>query len=331
MSSTYILGFGKYIPPKVLTNEELEKLINTSDEWIVTRTGIRSRHMVDPSMVTSDMACAAADQAIEHAGLQVDDITHIIVATCTPDTLIPNCACLVAQKIGLKTAMAFDINVACSGFIYALNIVNAFAVANPKAKILLIAAESLTRRVNWDDRSTCVLFGDGASAFVMGGAEHGHEKVYGSLLGSLCFADGTHAELLQLGCGNTKQHAVGDVLDESFFIQMEGREIYKTAVRSMVNVSKDLLSRHGMTVDDIDVFVPHQANLRIIEAVGQRLQVPVEKVFTNVEHMGNTSAASIPLAIIEANEKGILKSGNKILLATFAGGFTWGSALIEWH
>jgi len=326
MNSLQILGFGKYIPEAVITNADLEKRINTNDEWIITRTGIHSRHQIAPSQQTSDMGFEASKLALEHANIKPETITHVLVATCTPDMVIPNTACLIAAKLGIISAMAFDINVACTGFVYALDVARALAVTNPDAHILLVAAESLTRRINWQDRGTCVLFGDGAGAFIVSS----QGKSLATLTDILCCSDGTHASLLQLGCGNTKDFTIGDPIDESFFIQMEGRELFKAAVRSMTKISKELLEKNGLTIDDIDLFVPHQANLRIIEAVGQRLNIDPAKVFVNVGHMGNTSAASIPLALIEAYETGILHSDMRVLLTTFGGGFTWASALMEW-
>lgn len=330
MNNLQILGMAGYTPKTRITNADLAKYIDTNDEWIVTRTGIQSRHKLEPELQNSDMGYHAAKSALENANISPEAITHVLVATCSADASIPNTACLIATKLGMTKAMAFDINAACSGFIYALDVAQAMISANPDACMLVVASEVLTRRVNWSDRGTCVLFGDGAAALVVSANKNLQGQSIGSLEACLCRADGKQASLLRLGCGTTKECAVGDVIDESAFIQMEGREVFKVAVRSMTSISLEILEQNNLTINDIDLFIPHQANLRIIEAVGQRLKVDSGKVFVNVAQMGNTSAASIPLALVEAHETGALRPGMRVLLATFGGGFTWGSALLQW-
>jgi len=324
-----LAGFASYSPATRLTNFDLELRVDTSDAWIVERTGIRERRIMEDGVVASDLATEAAKEAIRQAGLAADDITHTVVATCTPDYLTPSSACIIAHHLGLRPGMAFDLNAGCTGFIYALQVAEGLLYTQPDARILLIAVEGLSRRLNWADRSTCVLFGDGAAACVMTATPLPSAVSAGKLVDVLCTADGHEYELITMGGGTRKSYAIGDSLGPDFFLAMQGGAVYKNAVRNMVAVAGTLLERNNLTADDIDLFVPHQANLRIIEAVGSRLHVDPARVFTNVEKHGNTSAASIPIALDEAFRAGRIKPGARVLLAAFGSGLTWGAAILE--
>ena len=316
-NSCHICGLGSYVPPKSLTNRDLEKLVDTSDEWIMSRTGIRQRHILDSGVNASDAALVAARAALTDAGVSAGELTHIFVATCSPDYFCPSTACLVAGRLGLSArseghgahVMCMDFNAACSGFLYGLELARSALALRPDAVVLLIGAEALSRRIDFSDRSTCVLFGDGAGAVVLRGAGTG---CLWRVRDSVCCADGSMHDLIVMGGGSA----------------MEGREVFRQAVRSMTAESLAMLERHGMQVSDIDLFIAHQANLRIIEAVGSRLGIAEDKVFINVQDYANTSAATLPLALDDARSQGRLKPGMKVLLATFGGGITWGAALL---
>ncbi|MDY7001405.1 MAG: beta-ketoacyl-ACP synthase III [Thermodesulfobacteriota bacterium] len=324
-----IRGMGFYGPKKILTNADLEKMVDTSDEWIITRTGIKERHMAAPGEATSDIALQACKKALADARVAPEELTHVILSTLTPDGYCPPAGCRLAQKLGIRgDVMAFDVNGACSGFLYGLQTARAMVALDPEAKVLLTAAEHLTSRVNWEDRATCVLFGDGAGAVVITGPENkGSEpEILDVILGS----DGKFADLLTVnGGGSGWPYKLGEQIGENFFIQMNGREVFKVAVRIMEAVSWKILDKHGLKPEDIDLFVAHQANLRIITHVGKKLGFPPEKVFVNVDRFGNTSAAAVAIALAEAKESGAIRPGNLVLLTTFGGGFTWGSALLQ--
>ena len=325
-----IQGFGAYVPARRLSNADLERLVDTSDEWIVTRTGIRNRHVLADDESGADAGTIAARRALEAAGLAPEDITHVITATCTPDFLCPNTACLISANLGIHGPMAFDLSSACSGFVYGLETARGLVLAHPDAKILLVSTEALTRRINWKDRGTSVVFGDGAGAAVVSACAEGKAPAGGALIEDVvCHADGGQWKLLTVGGGTKQRYEAGDPVDEAFYIHMEGREIYKNAVRTLTNVCHEIVERNGYTLDDIDVLVPHQANLRIIEAVGERLGMGEDRVFVNIQDYGNTSAASIPLALNDAWRAGVFKPGMLALLTTFGGGFTWGAALLR--
>lgn len=328
MTSPCLLrGFGAYTPERILTNADLESMVETTDEWITTRTGIRQRHVVAPGQAASDLAVEAARAALVDAGLEATDLTHILVATCTPDASCPNTACIVACKLGISGVMALDCNAACSGFLYGLSLAQGLVAAQPGARVLLIASEALSLRCNWKDRTTCVLFGDGAGAtIVTRDARNEGDAVLEDLIVT---SDGSLGNLLTIGGGTAHPYKIGDPITEEYFVSMQGRDVFKHAVRSMANVSKALLERNGLTMDDVDLVIPHQANLRIIEAVGDRLGVAAEKVFVDVQDFGNTSAASIPIALADARAKGRIAPGMRVLLTTFGGGFTWGAALLR--
>lgn len=333
----HMSGLGVSVPDEILTNQDLEKIMNTSDEWIVTRTGIKNRHIVKDSENISDYAFLAAVKAIDEAQISLSEITHVLVATCTPETLSPSVSCIVAEKLGLSaysglqlisshnpSLVCFDFNAACSGFVYGLELARAFLALNPHAVILLVTAECLSRRMNYQDRTTSVLFGDGAGACIIRAHGNALFRVLDVSLG----ADGDYKDLIRIGGGTDKKVQVGDTITEDFFLTMQGREVFKYAVRGMAQESLKLLQRNNLTVADIDLFIAHQANLRIIESVRERLELPAEKVFTNLEKYGNTSATSIMLAMAEAREQGLLKKGQKTLLTAFGAGLTWGSALL---
>ncbi len=332
-NSCHICGLGSYVPPKILTNRDLEKLVDTSDEWIMSRTGIRQRHILDSGVNASDAALVAARAALTDAGVSAGELTHIFVATCSPDYFCPSTACLVAGRLGLSArseghgahVMCMDFNAACSGFQYGLELARSALALRPDAVVLLIGAEALSRRIDFSDRSTCVLFGDGAGAVVLRGAGTG---CLWRVRDSVCCADGSMHDLIVMGGGSAMEVKKGDALPDDFFLAMQGREVFRQAVRSMTAESLAMLERHGMQVSDIDLFIAHQANLRIIEAVGSRLGIAEDKVFINVQDYANTSAATLPLALDDARSQGRLKPGMKVLLATFGGGITWGAALL---
>ncbi|EHJ47852.1 3-oxoacyl-(acyl-carrier-protein) synthase III [Solidesulfovibrio carbinoliphilus subsp. oakridgensis] len=324
----YIHGLGFYAPEKVLTNADLEKLVETSDEWITTRTGIKERHIAAPGEATSDMAAAAAKAALADAGLAADALTHIFLYTVTPDYYTPSASCLMQEKLGIRGRVVQDVNAACCGYIYGLEMARAVVALHPEAKVLVAAAEVLTSRTNWADRRTCVLFGDAAAAAVVTGQAPaaGGARIIDTRLAS----DGSLGHLLTIkGGGSGHPYKLGDVIDEDFFLQMNGPEVYKHAVRSMATVCEEVVAANGLSWDDIDLFIPHQANLRIMEAVAKKLTLPREKVMVTVDRYGNTSASTIGIALVEARAEGRIKPGSKVLLGAFGGGFTWGAAILQ--
>lgn len=329
----YITGIGHYAPERVLDNEELSLLVDTSDEWIRSRTGIASRHLIAEGQNCSDLAIEAARIALASSGTPPASITHVIVGTVSADAAFPATACLVQGKLGIPNAMSFDLSAACSGFLYGMQVARGLLAVEPEAAILLIGAEALTRRVNWQDRATCVLFGDGAGAAVLKAASSGSPagRLPAVVEGILCESGGEGGDLLYCDGGGTRQvYRQGDVVGSEYFLHMSGQEVYKHAVRSMSGVTTRLMQTLGYTVDDIDLVVPHQANLRIIKAVLDRLGVPENKAFLNLDKYGNTSAASIPMALSEAEAQGVLRPGLRVLLTTFGAGLTWASAIIRY-
>ena len=322
----HLLALSAYVPDAVLTNEDLAKVVDTNEEWIVTRTGIKQRHKLADDENTSDLGLKAARKALAEAEMEASELTHVIAATCTPDVLSPSVACIIAGQLGTGPVMAFDFGAACSGFIYGLSICRALLAQQPDAKILFVCTEALTRRVNWADRSTCVLFGDAATACIVTGSSG---NVMAGLEDVICQSDGTQRDLIVVGGGTSSRYAKGDPVDDDFFITMQGRETYKHAVRNMVHICEDVLVRNGLTANDVNLLVPHQANMRIIEAVGSRLDMTGDRVFVNVDKYGNTSSASIPLAITEARAAGRIKTGDRLLVTAFGAGLTWGAALLR--
>ncbi len=328
----YICGLGTFIPPRVMTNHDLEKLVETSDEWITTRTGIKERHILDEGVNPSDCGVEAARAALAEAGVSPEEVTHIFVATCTPDYLCPSTACVIAGKLGLSAqdgrrgdVMCLDFNAACTGFVYGLELARAIAGTHDDAVVLLVAAEGLSRRTNFSDRTTCVLFGDAAGAVVLRSC--GKNALW-RLSDVVCSSDGSLHELIQIGGGAACSMREGDPVGADWFISMQGMAVFKHAVRSMAEESLRILERNGMSLAELDLFIPHQANLRIIKAVGERLGLDEGHVFANVQHYGNTSAATLPVAMEDARRTGRLKPGMKVLLTSFGGGMTWGSALL---
>jgi 3-oxoacyl-[acyl-carrier-protein] synthase III len=327
MPSARIIGTGSYVPPRVLTNADLEKLVDTSDEWIVTRTGISERHIASDDEATSDLAYHAATAALESAGVDAGDLDMILVATATPDMFFPSTACVLQDRLGARRSAGLDISAACSGFIYGLAMANGLIRAGTARTVLLVGAETLTKVVNWQDRNTCVLFGDGAGAVVLR-ADEGERGILSVHL----YADGSKGTLLILPGGGSRHPMSQAVLDAGLAkIQMNsGNEVFKLAVRAMEDAALTALKQNGYDVGDVDFIITHQANMRIISALGQRLGLPDHKVVANLKRVGNTSAASIPLALDEAVRDGRVQAGHLVLLCAFGGGLTWASSLIRW-
>ncbi len=321
-----IRSVGSYVPEKVLTNEDLAKLVDTSDEWITSRTGIKERRIAAHGQFTSHLAANAAQNALRKGSVHPEEIDLIIVATITPDMLFPATACLVQQRIGAKNAAAFDLEAACSGFIYALEIGQQFIMSQTYNTVLVIGAEKLSTIIDWEDRNTCVLFGDGAGAAILQNVPDSH-----GLLTVAMGADGNKSELLCMPAGGSKIPATGDsVRNRLHFLRMDGRETFKNAVNAMCRAAKTVLTRCRLDISQIKRIIPHQANKRIIAAVRDRLNAAEEQVFVNLNRYGNTSAASVAIALDEAAESGCLQRGDLILIVVFGAGLTWGAAVIEW-
>ena len=324
--SVIIKGIGAYVPAHVVTNDELSKTIETSDEWIRTRSGIGERRFAAPDEATSDLAVKAARAALEDAGVCAAEIDLIIVATMSPDMPFPSTACIVQGKLGAGCLAAFDITAACSGFLYALDAGSRMMQSGHYRNALIIGAEKMTSILDWDDRATCVLFGDGAGAVVLSaGSEPGT-----GVIDSLLRADGGRHELLQMPAGGSALPAsAATVANHDHFLKMNGKEIFKVAVRDMGKVAMDLLEKCGVNPEEVACFIPHQANIRIIEAMVARMGVPMDKFLINIERYGNTSAASIPIALEEARRTGKVKSGDYVLMAAFGAGLTWAASLVR--
>ena len=324
--SCSISGVGSYVPERILTNAELEKIVDTTDEWITTRTGIKARRIAAADEYTSDLATKAAQRAMEKAGVTADQIDLIIVATITPDMPFPSTACLVQRKIGAKRAAAFDLEAACSGFIYALEIAQQFIMSRTYKTVLVIGAEKLSSITDWTDRNTCVLFGDGAGAAILQNRPNAH-----GLLTAVMGADGEKSDLLFMEGGGSRCPAtVESVNARMHYLRMEGKETFKNAVQAMQSAAEEALRRCELNISQIKCIIPHQANRRIIDAVGERLGAKPEQLFVNLEKYGNTSAASVAIALDEAVESGRVQRGDLILLVVFGAGLTWGAAVIEW-
>ena len=321
-----ITGWGCYVPPRVVTNAELERIVDTSDEWITSRTGIKERRFVGDGETTSSMSVRAGRAALEKARLRAQDVQLVIVGTASPDYLFPATACLVQTELGATKAGAFDVEAACTSFVSALAIARGMIVAGSVENALVIGAETLSRLLNWKDRTTCVLFGDGAGAAVI---EASNASV--GIESTVLHGDGSKGEMLMVQAGASKRPASADTIERGqHFITMSGGEVFKLAVKSMADAAEEAIAEAGLTLDDIDLLIPHQANVRIIDGVAKRLRFPPEKVFVNIQRYGNTSAASIPIAICEADSSGRLRKGDKVLLVAFGGGFTWGASVLEW-
>lgn len=328
MFKTQIKGIGSYLPEKRLTNKDLESMVDTTDEWILTRTGISERHVADKSQTTSDLAKVAAERAIKEAGIDPNEIEFIFFATTSPDQIMPNTACVLQQKLGIKDCGALDITAACSGFLYGLAIADQMIRTGAYKNILVVGAEVLSRFVDYEDRTTCILFGDGAGAAVVSRADKDSKS---EILGHKLSADGSLGDLLYLPAGGAKMPASIETVQEKLhFVKMNGREIFKSAVRTMAQCSKDVLEATNTDPKDIDWLVPHQANTRIIEAVAKQFNIDMEKVIVDIEHMGNTSAATIPCAMNTAIGLNKVKRGDLVMLTTFGGGLTSGSLLLRY-
>ncbi len=327
MFGAKIIGTGSYAPEKVLTNHDLEKMVDTSDEWIQTRTGMIERHIAEDDQATSDLATEAARQAMDDAGISPEDLDLIIVGTLSPDRPFPNTACFVQQKLCATNAACFSLEAACTGFLYGLECAASMIRAGTFKRALVIGAEKITMHVDWTDRNTCVLFGDGAGAAILEQTSAEDNRYLACTLG----ADGNYAELLTVPAGGSAKPTTPETLAQGEnFIKMEGREVFKLAVNAMVNAANKALDQAGVSSDAIRWLVPHQANTRIIQAVGKKLGMPNERVFINVEKYGNTSAATIPIALDEINRTGQVDKGDLILAVAFGGGLTWGATLIRW-
>ncbi|MEI6075976.1 MAG: beta-ketoacyl-ACP synthase III [Verrucomicrobiota bacterium] len=321
-----ITGVGSYVPEKILTNADLEKIVETSDEWITTRTGIKERRIAAADEFTSDLAAKAALRAMAMAGVTAEQIDLIVVASITPDMPFPNTACLVQQKIGARRVPAFDIEAACSGFIYALEVGQNFIMSRSCDTVLVIGAEKLSSITNWKDRNTCVLFGDGAGAAVLQHRPDAH-----GLLTTVLGADGNKAGLLSMpGGGSACPATAKTVADGLHFLRMDGKETFKNAVQAMCSAANEALQRCELEIRQIKCIIPHQANRRIVDAVGERLGATPEQVFVNLHKYGNTSAASVAIALDEAVHSGKIQRGDLILIVAFGAGLTWGAAVIEW-
>ncbi len=321
-----IIGTGSYVPERVLSNADLEKLVETSDEWITTRTGIKERRIAGDAEFTSDLATNAAKAALENSGISPTEIDLIIVATITPDKFMPSTACMVQTKIGATNAACFDISAACSGFLYAIEIAQQFITSHTYNTILVIGADKLSSIIDWKDRNTCVLFGDGAGAAILRHRAHGH-GVIATRMGS----NGALADLLQVPGGGSACPITSENADQRLnTIRMEGRETFKHAVTNMVESARQVLDDAGLDATDLACVIPHQANLRIISAVAERLDVPLDRIMVNLDRFGNTSAAAVAIALDEANRTGRMKVGDYVLLVVFGGGMTWASSVIQW-
>ena len=318
MINAKILGTGSYLPEKVVTNKDLEKQVDTSDQWIQERTGIKKRHIAEDNQTTCDLAEIAAKNAMDAAGLDADDIDMVIVATTTPDRVFPSTACLLQQRLGIKGGAAFDVQAVCTGFVYALGVAEKFIATGSAKNVLVVGAETLSRIVDWSDRGTCILFGDGAGAVVLGASdEPGIMSVH-------LHADGSYENLLTVPAG------ISEGYDNPAFIEMKGNEVFKMAVNTLGRIVDETLDANQLDKGDIDWLIPHQANIRIINATAKKLKMSMDHVVVTVDEHGNTSAASVPLALDTAVRDGRIKRGEILLLEAFGGGFTWGSVLVKY-
>lgn len=324
--SVGVLGSGKYAPERRLTNKELEQMVETNDEWIVSRTGIRERRIADPSQATSDLAYEASLRAMAAAGITADQLDLIIVATITPDMFFPSTACVLQERLGAKKAAAFDLSAACSGFIYGLASASGFIKMGMYRHVLVVGAETLSRITDYTDRNTCILFGDGAGAVVLGEVPAGR-GFQSFQLG----ADGGGGDLLRICAGGSRMPSTEQtVAERRHYLEMNGRDVFKFAVRVMGNAAEEALAKAGLAKEDIDLLIPHQANIRIIQASLERLNLSADKCLVNLDRYGNMSAASIPVALAEAAEEGRVKEGDRLVLVGFGGGLTWGASVLVW-
>lgn len=328
MPKAKITALGCYTPPNLLTNQDLEKLVDTNDQWIMERVGIKERHMASPDMATSDLAVEAAKCALAQRGIDAADLNTIIVCTVTPDMFFPSTACLVQNRLGAKGAWGFDLIAACSGFLYGLTTGAHLVAAGTHKKVLVIGADTMTRIIDYTDRSTCVLFGDGSGAMLIEPTEDGEDLGFIDFLGEV---DGSGGDYLKMPAGGSRMPASHETVDQRLhFVKQDGAQVFKYAVRKMYEVSRELLERNHVSIDDVSVMIPHQANRRIITATAERLGMPLEKVVINIDRYGNTTAGTIPLATRDAIEQGKLKKGDLVLLAAVGAGYTVGASLWRW-
>ncbi|MEQ8191671.1 MAG: beta-ketoacyl-ACP synthase III [Candidatus Eremiobacterota bacterium] len=321
-----IKGIGHYVPDRILTNFDLEKMVDTSDEWITLRTGIKERRISANNDATSDVAYKAAVMALEDAGLPAEKVDYIILATASPDMFFPSTACIVQDKLGASHAGAFDLSAGCSGFIYSLVVASQLIATGTYENVLVIGAETLSKFTDWTDRNTCVVFGDGAGAVLLGPVEDGK-----GLIASAMGSDGSGGEMLKLPAGGSRMPASSDTIkDRLHYIKMDGREVFKNAVRYMSEAVENVLLKCNMTTEDITFLIPHQANLRIIQSLGKRLKLREDQVYVNIEHYGNTSSASIVIALSELIQSKRIKENDVIAMTAFGAGYTWASAVIRW-
>lgn len=326
MTNAIILGTGSYLPEKVMTNDDWAKLVDTSDEWISTRTGIKERHFAADDEATSDLITKAAELAIEDAGIDKDDIDLIIVGTISGDTAYPSTANWVQKKLGLKPIPSFDVGAACSGFLYGLTLADSLIKTGTAKTILVAGSEIMSRIINWEDRNTCVLFGDGAGAVIVRGSEDQSKGILSTYWG----ADGNLGDLLQQPAGGSAIPATEEsVANKLHTVHMKGNEVFKHAVLRMQEAAMEALNRAGLTGEDIDLYIPHQANMRIIEATIRRAGIPLEKTFVNIDKIANVSAGTIPIALDQAKRQGRLKPGDILLMSAFGAGFTWGGIVVK--
>ncbi|MDA0839211.1 MAG: ketoacyl-ACP synthase III [Planctomycetota bacterium] len=321
-----IAGVGKYLPPKVLTNHDLSKLVDTSDEWIVRRTGISERRVADDGVAASDLALPASQHALEHAGMTPEDLDLIIVATATPDMVMPSSACVLQEKLGAKNAGGFDLSAACTGFVYAMAAGEGFIASGVAKNVLVVGSECLTQNIDFTDRTTCVLFGDGAGAVVLKPADGEREILY-----TFVKSDGSGANLIEIPAGGSRMPSSHETIDNRMhYLKMNGQEVFKFAARTFQSLVHDSLTACGLTESDVGLIVPHQVNTRIVDQAAKGLNIPKEKIFLNLHKYGNTSAASVPIALAEAVEEGRLSKGDILILIAFGSGLTWGSAVVRW-
>ena len=331
MTATVIAGIGAYAPERVLTNHDLEQMVDTSDAWITTRTGIRERHIAADDEATSDLGLKAARLALERSGIAATDLDLVLLATATPDMLFPATACLVQHQLGAVGAAAFDLSAACSGFIYGLSVADSFIRSGTYTKILLIGAETMSRVIDWEDRSTCVLFGDGAGAAVLTASDGDPKAGDPGVIDTRIYSDGSAWDFICQPGGGSRLPPGPDVVDRRLqYLQMRGNETFKVAVRNMERAAREVLDAAGLKPESVKLVVPHQANIRILNAVAERLGVPEGQMAINLDAYGNTSAASIPLALAEAVARGRVERGDVVLFLAFGSGLTWGSALVRW-
>lgn len=325
MTHVRFLGIGSAAPEKVLSNFDFEKMMDTSDEWIRTRTGISERRIAESNVAASDLAYEACVKALEDASMDIGEIDGIIVGTITPDHIFPSTACVLQSRLGAKNAFAFDVSAGCSGFIYSLHVAKGMVQGGTNKNVLVVGSEILSKIMNYDDRTTCILFGDGAGAAVITASDTP------GILSSCLGANGDHWDLLWMPAGGSRIPTSEESLKKGeHFLKMEGKEVFKEAVKALETSSLKAIEQAGITPDEVDLLIPHQANYRIIDAVRRRLELPEEKVFSNLQKYGNTSSASVPLALDEAVKSGRLKKGDIVVFSAFGAGFTWGASVVRW-